>query len=227
MPEQREANGAPSEPTILGDDTDELAKRGVALADEDAIFAALDPREDVEGVHPENVGLLALGKRRFVPSTAAAAFHLLDCWLAERDPDPVARYRRSVIVVGRSPNVGRPAVALALARDAAVVSVDVHADRAGRLAELAQVAEIVVVAAGRAGLIRAEHVKKESAIVVDIGINLRRDRATGRIRFVGDVDAESVAPVAAALTPVPGGVGPVTDLWLLRNVTAAAEGRAG
>jgi methylenetetrahydrofolate dehydrogenase (NADP+)/methenyltetrahydrofolate cyclohydrolase len=161
-----------------------------------------------------------------VPSTAAAAFYLLDGWLAERDPDPVARYRRSVIVVvGRSPNVGRPAVALALARDAAVVSVDVHADRAGRLAELTRVGDIVVVAAGRAGLIRAEHVK-ESAIVVDIGINPLRDPATGRIRFVGDVDARSVAPVAAALTPVPGGVGPVTDVWLLRNVTAAAEARA-
>ena len=196
-----------------------------AQIDEGALFRLLDPAKDIEAVHPENAGLLALGTPRFVPSTPAAAFALLDHYLERSGEDRVAFYRRSVVVVvGRSNNVGKPALALAAGRDAMVVSVDEHASAAGRLAELTRLGDVLVVAAGVAGLIGAAHVR-EGAIVVDIGINPVRDPASGAVRLVGDVDP-AVGGIARALTPVPGGVGPVTDVWLARN-TAIAAGVVG
>lgn len=188
---------------------------------EAAVHGALDPAKDVEAVHPVNLGLLALGRPRFVPSTPAACFEMLDRYLLDTGRDPAAFYARStIVVVGRSANVGRPAVMLGLARDATVVSCDEHTYRAGRLADYTGDADVLIAAAGVPGLVRGEHVR-DGVIAIDVGINPVRD-AGGGVRLVGDLDHDSVAARAEALSPVPGGVGPVTDVCLLTNVVAAA-----
>ncbi|MEU4377253.1 bifunctional 5,10-methylenetetrahydrofolate dehydrogenase/5,10-methenyltetrahydrofolate cyclohydrolase [Pseudonocardia alni] len=197
-----------------------------AHVDEAAIFRAIDPAKDVEAVHPENAGLLALGIPRFVPSTAASVFHLLDSYLDSVGEDRADFYHRSlIVVVGRSNNVGKPAVSLGYERQATVQSVDEWADRTTGIGRHTRWADVLVVAAGKAGLVKAEHVS-ENAIVLDVGINPQVG-SDGAVRLVGDVDADSVGPRVRALTPVPGGVGPVTDVWLLRNTVAAAELLAG
>ncbi len=194
---------------------------------ESEVFQALDPTKDIESVHPFNAGLLALGTPRFVPSTPAAVFHLLDGWLDSVGEDRTAFYRGATIaVVGRSNNVGKPVASLGYNRQAVVLSCDEWASYTGRLAELTRRADVLVVAAGVAGLITAEHVK-DGAIVLDVGINASTDDKTGDVHMVGDVDFASVSPKARALTPVPGGVGPVTDVWLMRNTVAAAAMAAG
>ena len=193
---------------------------------EEDIFTALDPVKDIEAVHPENAGLLALGQPRYVPSTPAAVFHVLDTWLADAGEDPAAFYHRSLItVVGRSNNVGKPAVSMAYDRQAAVESVDEWASRSGRLGLHTRRADILVVAAGVPGLIRAEHVR-EGAVVLDVGISQVADRMTGAGRLAGDVDFDAVAPRVRAITPVPGGIGPVTDVWVIRNTVASARNAA-
>ncbi|MGW4484374.1 bifunctional 5,10-methylenetetrahydrofolate dehydrogenase/5,10-methenyltetrahydrofolate cyclohydrolase [Amycolatopsis sp. NPDC004368] len=194
--------------------------------DEAVVFRAIDPAKDVEAVHPENAGLLALGVPRFVPSTAASVFHLLDNYLDSVGEHRADFYHRSlIVVVGRSNNVGKPAVSLAYERQATVLSVDEWADRTTGIGRHTRWADVLVVAAGKAGLVKAEHVS-DRAIVLDVGINPQVS-ADGRVRLVGDVDHASVSARARALTPVPGGVGPVTDVWLLRNTVLAAQLRAG
>ncbi|NMH82099.1 bifunctional 5,10-methylene-tetrahydrofolate dehydrogenase/5,10-methylene-tetrahydrofolate cyclohydrolase, partial [Pseudonocardia xinjiangensis] len=194
--------------------------------DETAVFRAIEPRKDIEAVHPENAGLLALGVPRFVPSTAASCFHLLDTWLDSVGEDRADFYHRSlIVVVGRSNNVGKPAISLGYERQATVVSVDEWADRTTGIGRHTRWADVLIVAAGKAGLIKAEHVS-ENAVVIDVGINPAAG-ADGRVHMVGDVDYDSVAPRVRAITPVPGGVGPVTDVWLLRNTVTAARLLAG
>jgi methylenetetrahydrofolate dehydrogenase (NADP+)/methenyltetrahydrofolate cyclohydrolase len=189
------------------------------------VFRALAPAKDIESVHPENAGLLALGTPRFVPSTAASVFHLLDSWLEANGEDRARFYHRSlIVVVGRSSNVGKPAISLAHDRQAAVMSVDEWASREGRLGWHTRQADVLVVAAGVAGLIRAEHVRP-GAVVLDVGINPVTDPMTGRVRLVGDVAFDEARSRARAIAPVPGGVGPVTDVWLIRNTVAAARAR--
>jgi len=191
--------------------------------DETAIFRTLDPTKDIEAVNPSNAGLLALGVPRFIPSTPASCFHLLDRYLERSGRDKKAFYERSLIVcIGRSNNVGKPAMLLAMARNATVISCDIHTSRAGRLVDLTRQADVLVVAAGVAGLIGAEHVAA-GAIVIDVGINPSKDPESGRTKMVGDVVFDEVREKASALTPVPGGVGPVTDVWLLRNTVSAAR----
>jgi methylenetetrahydrofolate dehydrogenase (NADP+) / methenyltetrahydrofolate cyclohydrolase len=190
---------------------------------EAALYRALDPLKDIEAVHPVNAGLLALGRPRFIPSTPASAFHLVDRYLIESGRDPATVYERSnVVVVGRSPNVGKPAIALGMERGATVVSCDVHSYASGLLYQHTRAADILIVAAGVPGLVSAAQVK-DGVIAVDVGINPVRDPVSGRVRLVGDLDTVSVARRAEAVTPVPGGVGPVTDVWLLRNTVTAAR----
>jgi methylenetetrahydrofolate dehydrogenase (NADP+)/methenyltetrahydrofolate cyclohydrolase len=194
--------------------------------DEATVFRCIRPEKDIEAVHPENAGLLALGVPRFVPSTAASAFHLLDTWLEAVGEDRTGFYHRAtIVVVGRSNNVGKPAVSLGYERQAAVLSIDEWASRTGSLGRHTRAADVLIVAAGRAGLIKAEHVG-EHAIVIDVGINPVLD-PDGRVRMVGDVEFAPVAERARAITPVPGGVGPVTDVWLLHNAVVAANLHAG
>lgn len=196
-----------------------------AHVSEVALYRALDPLKDVESVHPVNAGLLALGRPRYIPSTPASCFHILDRYLTESGRDAAAFYARStLVVVGRSANVGKPALHLGLARNATVISCDEHTFRAGRLHDFTRVADLLIVAAGVPGLLGADHVR-DGVIAIDVGINAVPG-PDGGTRLVGDLEAD-VAGTAEAITPVPGGVGPITDVWLLRNTVAAAAYAAG
>jgi methylenetetrahydrofolate dehydrogenase (NADP+)/methenyltetrahydrofolate cyclohydrolase len=197
-----------------------------AHLEEARVFSVLPVLKDVEAQHPVNAGLLSLGMPRFVPSTPAAAFYLLDRYTASVGRDPEIAYDGlDLVLVGRSNNVGKPAAILGLQRNATVISCHRHTFDAGRLPEHTLAADILIVAVGVPGLVTGEMVR-EGAIVIDIGINaLRND--DGTVRLVGDVDATSVEPIAEAVSPVPGGVGPITDMWLLRNTIDAAWLQAG
>jgi methylenetetrahydrofolate dehydrogenase (NADP+) / methenyltetrahydrofolate cyclohydrolase len=178
-------------------------------------------------VHPENAGLLALGEPRYTPSTPASVFWLLDSYVEGSGRDPATFYNGlDLVLVGRSNNVGKPALWLGLARGATVVSCHRFTAQAGRLEEHTSRADILVVAAGVPRFVTGEMVK-EGVIAVDVGINPVRDKETGKVRLVGDLDFESVAERAEAITPVPGGVGPITDVWLLGNTAEAARIQAG
>ncbi len=185
------------------------------------LYPTLDPLKDIEAVHPANAGLMARGTPRFVPSTPASCFWLLDDYFRRTGRDPKTALRgKTVVIVGRSHNVGKPAVWLALDRGAIVVNCDEHASEAGRLAEFTSQADVLIVAAGSPGLITGDMVKP-GVIAIDVGINPVEGEG-GQVHLVGDLDFDSVARCAEALTPVPGGVGPVTDVWLVRNAVLAS-----
>jgi methylenetetrahydrofolate dehydrogenase (NADP+)/methenyltetrahydrofolate cyclohydrolase len=172
------------------------------------IADAIPAHKDVDGAHPTNQGHLAFGSgTEYVPATPAAVMLLL-----ERSPHWPLRRRRAVMI-GRSIVVGAPVAMLMLAADATVTVL--HKESAS-LQPYVRLAEIVVVAAGAPGLIRGEDLMP-GATVIDVGTTL----VDGVLR--GDVDFASAAEVAGAITPVPGGVGPVTNVALLRNVVKAAE----
>lgn len=193
---------------------------------ESRVYRALPPLKDIEAMHPENAGLLALGMPRYVPSTPAAAFHMLDRYMVASGRDPEHAYDGlDLVLVGRSNNVGKPAAILGLARNATVISCHKHTETADRLAHHTLQADILVVAAGVPGLIAGDMVR-EGAIVVDIGINPVTG-ADGAVRLVGDVDFDGVAQRAEAVSPVPGGVGPITDVWVVHNAMLAAHALAG
>lgn len=171
------------------------------------LIEAIAPNKDVDGFHPVNAGRLLEGRPRFVPCTPLGILRLLEAY-----DIPVAG--RHAVVVGRSPIVGRPMAALLLAHDATVT---ICHSRTQDLASLTRQADVLVVAVGRPRLITAGHVKPGAA-VIDVGIN----RLPGG-ELVGDVDFEDVRPVAGWLTPVPGGVGPMTVAMLLHNTCEAAR----
>jgi methylenetetrahydrofolate dehydrogenase (NADP+) / methenyltetrahydrofolate cyclohydrolase len=190
------------------------------------VYRTLDPLKDIEAVHPDNAGLLALGTPRYVPSTPASVFFMLDRYVEESGRDPKTFYNGlDLVLVGRSNNVGKPALWLGLARNATVISAHAYTSQAGRLPEHTSRADILVVAAGVPGIVNGDMVK-DGVIAIDVGINAVKDEETGKTRLVGDLDFESVATRAEAISPVPGGVGPITDVWLLRNATEAARYRA-
>jgi methylenetetrahydrofolate dehydrogenase (NADP+)/methenyltetrahydrofolate cyclohydrolase len=193
-----------------------------AQVSEEHLYEQLHPLKDVEAVHPENAGLLALGEPRYTPSTPASVFWLLDRYVEDSGRDPETFYNGlDLVLVGRSNNVGKPALWLGLARGATVVSCHHFTAQAGRLEEHTRRADILVVAAGVPRLVTGDMVR-EGVIAVDVGINPVEDEETGKVRLVGDLDFASVAEKAEAVTPVPGGVGPITDVWLLRNTAEAA-----
>ncbi|MDQ3662664.1 MAG: bifunctional 5,10-methylene-tetrahydrofolate dehydrogenase/5,10-methylene-tetrahydrofolate cyclohydrolase [Actinomycetota bacterium] len=192
---------------------------------EAVIYEALDPLKDIEAVHPFNAGLLELGRPRFVPSTPASCFCCLDNYVRSSGRDPAHFYEGlNVVVVGRSANVGRPAVLLALARNATVMSCDEYTSARGKLHEYTERADVLIVAAGVPGLITGEHVS-DGVIAIDVGINPVKEGT--HTRLVGDFEFDSVAPKAEAITPVPGGVGPITQVWLLKNTVFAAQLQTG
>jgi methylenetetrahydrofolate dehydrogenase (NADP+)/methenyltetrahydrofolate cyclohydrolase len=174
-----------------------------------AVVDVIDPAKDIDGIHPLNAGLLRLGYDGFLPATAHAAVEIL------RRSGIEIEGRRAV-VVGRSAVVGMPAAFL-LVRENATVTV-CHR-RTKDLRHHVKDAEIVVVAAGHPGLITGEMLRR-GAVVVDVGINV----VDGQL--VGDVDFESARQVASAITPVPGGVGPLTNALLLAHLVRAAQAQA-
>jgi methylenetetrahydrofolate dehydrogenase (NADP+)/methenyltetrahydrofolate cyclohydrolase len=197
-----------------------------AQVSESQLYRTLDPLKDIEAVHPDNAGLLALGTPRYVPSTPASVFFMLDRYVADSGRDPATFYNGlDLVLVGRSNNVGKPALWLGLARNATVVSAHAYTSQAGRLPDHTRRADILVVAAGVPGVVNGDLVK-DGVIAIDVGINAVKDETTGKTRLVGDLDFESVAARAEAISPVPGGVGPITDVWLLRNTIEAARYRA-
>ena len=173
-----------------------------------SVIDAIDPAKDIDGIHPLNAGLLRLGYDGFLPATAHAAVEIL-----RRSGIEIEGKR--AVVVGRSAVVGMPAAFL-LVRENATVTV-CHS-RTRDLARHVRDAEILVVAAGHPGLIRGDMVRR-GVVVVDVGINV----VDGVI--VGDVDFEPVRRVASAITPVPGGVGPLTNALLLAHLVRAALGQ--
>jgi len=186
--------------------------------DEGAVVAAIDPRKDVDGFHPVNVAKLTMGERDgFVPCTPLGCQRLL-----MESGIEIAGAR--VVVLGRSMIVGMP-LALLLMRKGkgGDATVTVAHSRSRELAEVTRSADILIAAIGRAEFVKAEHVR-EGAVVIDVGINRKDDASAERgYRLVGDVDYEGVAPKCAAITPVPGGVGPMTIAMLIANTLEACR----
>ncbi len=186
--------------------------------DEAAIVRALDPRKDVDGFHPINVGKLAMGDPTgFVPCTPLGVQRLL---LESR----IETAGANVVVLGRSMIVGKPVAMLLMEKGpGGDATVTVAHSRTRNLAEVTRRADILIAAIGRARFVGADHVR-ESAVVIDVGINRVEDPTNERgYRLVGDVDFDQVAPKAKAITPVPGGVGPMTIAMLMANTVKACR----
>lgn len=174
----------------------------------DAVISAIDPAKDVDGFHPENVGLLHLGRPRFVPCTPKGIMTMLDAISYDCKG-------KHAVVIGRSNIVGRPVAELLIQRDATVT---ICHSRTRALESVAHTADILVAAVGRVHLVKKSWIKK-GACVIDVGIHRLPDG-----RLTGDVDFAEVSPVAGWITPVPGGVGPMTIASLMENTLLAAQG---
>ena len=185
--------------------------------DERLIIESLDPTKDVDGLHPLNVGKLAQGRADFVPGTPAGIQQIL----LRNGHDPAGA---NVVVCGRSDIVGKPMALLLMQRaDGANATVTVCHTRTKNLAEITRQADILVAAIGLPSAITADMVK-EGAVVIDVGINRVDDASQKRgYRLEGDVDFDAVSKKASAITPVPGGVGPMTIAMLLVNTLTATR----
>ena len=174
------------------------------------VIDAIDPAKDVDGFHPINTGLLHLGRPTLVPCTPAGCIRLI-----ESTGETIEG--KHAVVIGRSDIVGKPVAALLLQRNATVT---ICHSRTRHLAAIAAVADILVAAIGKARFVTAEMIKP-GAIVIDVGIN----RVDGKL--AGDVDFAAAREIAGWITPVPGGVGPMTIAMLMKNTVTAAERRRG
>ncbi len=192
------------EPTVHG----VMIQRPISRRfDERRLVEAIDPNKDVDCAHPYDQGLLSLGHATIAPATASAVLEIL------REPSLPRLDGARAAVIGRSPVVGRPVAHLLIAADATVT---VCHSRTKDIAGVTRACDIVVLALGKPHFLTGDMIRP-GATVVDVGTTV----VDGRLR--GDADAASVAAVAGALTPVPGGVGPVTTAVLLRNIVTAAE----
>ena len=188
-----------------------------AHIDKDGVIDALAPEKDVDGLHPVNMGLLAEGRHRYVPATPAGIQQML--LRSGYDPDGM-----HVVVCGRSDIVGKPVAMLLMQRRAGGnATVTVCHTRTRDLASITRQADILIAAIAQPRFVTADMVK-EGAIVIDVGVNRvgAPERKSG-YRLVGDVDFDSVSEKAAAISPVPGGVGPMTIAMLLQNTLTAAR----
>jgi methylenetetrahydrofolate dehydrogenase (NADP+)/methenyltetrahydrofolate cyclohydrolase len=174
-----------------------------------AVIDTLDPAKDIDGIHPRNAGLMTLGYQGFLPTTAQAAVEIL-----KRNGIDLAG--KHAVVVGRSNVIGKPAAILLLRENATVT---ICHSRTRDLGAITRTGDVVIVAAGRAGLVTGSMLRLGS-VVVDVGINVVGDK------LVGDVDFESAKDVVSAITPVPGGVGPVTNALLMTHLMRAARAQA-
>ena len=179
------------------------------------VIASIDPAKDVDGYHAVNAGRLLVGLDAIVSCTPLGCLHLLKSELGSLEG-------REAVVIGRSNTVGKPMALLLLGENATVT---VAHSRTRDLASVVRRADIVVAAVGRAEMVRGDWIKP-GATVIDVGIN-RVPTEDGKGRLVGDVAFDEAAQVASAITPVPGGVGPMTIAMLMRNTLVAAHRRAG
>ena len=175
--------------------------------DEDAVTSAILPEKDVDGFHPVNAGLLLSGKEGFLPCTPAGIMEMLKY-------ENIDCKGKNCVVIGRSNIVGKPAALLMLAADATVT---VCHSRTANLKEVVKGADIIIAAVGRPNFVTADMVK-DGAVVIDVGINRLENG-----KLCGDVDFEAVCEKASAITPVPGGVGPMTIAMLMQNTVIAAK----
>ncbi|MFH1406550.1 MAG: bifunctional 5,10-methylenetetrahydrofolate dehydrogenase/5,10-methenyltetrahydrofolate cyclohydrolase [Candidatus Omnitrophota bacterium] len=173
----------------------------------------LDPRKDAEGLHPENMGKIVFGDFNIAPCTPMACMELLGC-IGER------LYGKEAVIVGHSEIVGKPLALMLLSKFATTTVCHIATGERGILPEHVNRAEVLIVAVGKAGIIKGEWIK-EGAIVIDVGINRVGDK------ILGDVEFEKAAERAAYITPVPGGVGPLTVTMLMRNVVEAFKLQRG
>lgn len=167
------------------------------------------PDKDVEGMHPINMGKITFGQARILPCTPAAVMELLK-------ETGIDLYGKEVVIVGHSEIVGKPLSLLLLEKFATVTVCHIGTSQVGKLEEHVRSAQILIVAVGKAGLIKGEWVRQE-AVVIDVGINRIGDK------IVGDVEFEEAAKRASWITPVPGGVGPLTVTMLMRNVVETTK----
>ncbi|MFE6612472.1 bifunctional 5,10-methylenetetrahydrofolate dehydrogenase/5,10-methenyltetrahydrofolate cyclohydrolase [Amycolatopsis sp. NPDC057786] len=200
----RELDKLSADPSVHGIICQTPLPEGVTLDD---VGAHIDPRKDVDGANPVSLGRLTAGLPTYAPATAAAVLEILK-------REQVALSGAQVAVVGRSTVVGKPAALLLLGEHATVT---VCHSRTKDLAAVTKTADVLVVAVGRAHFIGADHVKP-GAVVIDVGTN-----PTPEGGLVGDVDQAAVEEIAGSITPVPGGVGPVTTSLLLRHTVTAAQ----
>lgn len=179
--------------------------------DSAAVLDAIHPTKDVDGFHPENVGLMLQGRPRFLPCTPAGVMKMLEV-------SGIATAGQHAVVIGRSDIVGKPMAALLLQKGADATVTVCHS-RTKNIAAICREADIVVAALGIPEFVRGDMIKP-GAVVIDVGINRVEDR------LVGDVNYPEVFAIASAITPVPGGVGPMTIAMLLQNTLKAAQGLA-
>jgi methylenetetrahydrofolate dehydrogenase (NADP+)/methenyltetrahydrofolate cyclohydrolase len=188
---------------------------------EEKVLYAIDPEKDVDGFHPVNIGRMMIGARCFLPATPHGIQQLL-----VRNNIPIEG--QHVVIVGRSNIVGKPlAMMLVQKKQHANATVTLCHTKTRNLAAITRTADILVAAAGRPHTITPDMVKKD-AVVIDVGVN-RIDDPTRKqgYRLIGDVDYDTVCEIASAITPVPGGVGPMTRTMLLHNTLQAARNHAG
>ncbi len=184
--------------------------------DDKAVLAAIDPAKDVDGFHVVNAGKLAVGEDALVPCTPLGSLMLLKDGLGDLSG-------LHAVVIGRSNIVGKPMAQLLLQQSCTVT---IAHSRTKDLPAIVRLADIVVAAVGRAEMVRGDWIKP-GACVIDVGINRVPGTEPGKTRLVGDCAYDECAAVAGAITPVPGGVGPMTIACLLRNTLVAAHRRAG
>lgn len=222
-----------------GSDYSDIAGRVLLLNTEDEVSAVMlhmplpegvdayrvqrliDPDKDVEGVNPANIGNVVYGRSSLAPCTALAVIKMVE-WVQSTTGTPLSLKGKKAVVVGASDVVGKPIAVLLMRQDATVVSCNKWTSD---LPSLTRQADVLVAAAGVPGLIKPDMVKP-GAIVIDVGVN-RVPTADGKTKTVGDVDYPAVSEVAGWLSPVPGGVGPMTVAMLLLNVVEAAERGGG
>ena len=195
-----------SDETVAGIIVQQPLPKGIGLR---SVIDTLDPIRDIDGIHPLNAGLLSLGYDGFLPATAHASVEILR-------QSGIEISGRHCVVVGRSNVIGKPAAMLMLRENATVT---VCHSRTADLPAIVRTADIVIVAVGRANFVKGDWLKP-GAVVVDVGINVVEGK------LVGDVEFESAARVASAITPVPGGVGPLTNAILLTHLVRAARDHA-
>ncbi len=182
----------------------------------DAVIQAIAPTKDVDGFHPENMGLLTTGHPRFIPCTPKGILRILKHY-------DISLSGKHVVVVGRSNIVGRPiSILTSLKNDSGNATTTLCHSGTQNIPEFTRQADVIIAAIGQPNYITSDFVKK-GAVLIDVGINRVPDDSEKGYHLVGDIDATSVSSLAKALTPVPGGVGPMTIAMLVENTVESAE----